>query len=78
METTRQTHGWSGSIRKFLDQPGSLIEESLEAHLQGLLGFNAAGSQIEAWFEEPGREDNCGSDPYGETSPESVLNYLRK
>ena len=33
---------------------------------------------IEAWFEEPGREDNCGSDPYGETSPESVLNYLRK
>ena len=52
METTRQTHGWSGSIRKFLDQPGSLIEESLEAHLQGLLGFNAAGSQIEAWLEE--------------------------
>ena len=33
---------------------------------------------IEAWFEEPGREDNCGSDPYGETAPESVLNYLRK
>ena len=33
---------------------------------------------IEAWFEEPGREDNCVSDPYGETSPESVLNYLRK
>jgi hypothetical protein len=35
-----------------LDQPGSLIEESLEAHLQGLLCFNAAGSQIEAWLEE--------------------------
>jgi putative flavoprotein involved in K+ transport len=32
---------------------------------------------IEAWFEEPGREDNCGSDPYGETSPEKVINYLR-
>ena len=33
---------------------------------------------IEAWFEEPGREDNCGSDPYGETSPETVLNWLRQ
>jgi peroxiredoxin len=33
---------------------------------------------IEAWFEEPGREDNCGSDPYGETSPESVLNWVRQ
>ena len=52
METGRKTHGWSGSIRAFLDQPGSLIEQSLEAHLQGLLGFNAAGSQIEAWIEE--------------------------
>lgn len=52
METNRKTHGWSGSIRKFLDQPGSLIEESLESHLQGLLGFNAAGSQVEAWIEE--------------------------
>ena len=33
---------------------------------------------IEAWFEEPGREDNCGSDPYGESSPENVLNWLRQ
>ena len=33
---------------------------------------------VEAWFEEPGREDNCGSDPYGETSPETVLNWLRQ
>jgi len=31
---------------------------------------------IEAWFEEPGREDNCGEDPYGETSPENVMEYL--
>ena len=28
---------------------------------------------IEKWFEEPGREDDCGDDPYGETSPENVL-----
>ena len=32
---------------------------------------------VEAWFEEPGREDNCGEDPYGETSPENVLGYLK-
>lgn len=32
---------------------------------------------VEAWFEEPGREDNCGEDPYGETSPENVLDYLK-
>ena len=32
---------------------------------------------IEAWFEEPGREDNCSSDPYGESSPEKIINYLR-
>ena len=31
---------------------------------------------IERWFEEPGRVDNCETDPYGETSPESVMNYL--
>jgi DUF2075 family protein len=35
-----------------MDQPQSLIEQSLESHLQGLLGFNAAGSQVEAWLEE--------------------------
>lgn len=33
--------------------------------------------KIEAWFEEPGREDNCATDPYGETSPENILKYLK-
>lgn len=32
---------------------------------------------IEHWLEEPGREDNHGADPYGVSSPESVLNALR-
>ncbi|RMC33877.1 peroxiredoxin [Paracoccus alkanivorans] len=32
---------------------------------------------VEAWFEEPGRIDNCPEDPYGETSPESVLSWLQ-
>ena len=31
---------------------------------------------IEAWFEEPGREDNCPTDPYNVSSPEYVLWYL--
>ena len=32
--------------------------------------------QIEAWFEEPGISDNHGDDPYGVSSPETVLEYL--
>jgi len=32
---------------------------------------------IEAWFEEPGRSDNCETDPYGESSPENILKYLK-
>ncbi|MFV2052749.1 peroxiredoxin [Aliiroseovarius sp. YM-037] len=31
---------------------------------------------VEAWFEEPGIEDNHAEDPYGESSPETVLNWL--
>jgi hypothetical protein len=52
MKSDRRTHGWSGSIRDFLDKPVSIVEQSLESHLQGLLGFNASGSQVEAWLEE--------------------------
>ena len=33
---------------------------------------------VEAWFEEPGREDNHGEDPYGESSPENLLKYLQR
>lgn len=32
---------------------------------------------IESWFEEPGYSHNCETDPYGETSPENILSYLR-
>ena len=31
---------------------------------------------VEAWFEEPGFEDNCETDPYGESSPQNILAYL--
>ena len=33
---------------------------------------------VEAWFEEPGREDNHESDPYGESSPENLLKHLQR
>jgi len=32
---------------------------------------------VEAWFEEPGRADNHPEDPYGESSPETVLAWLK-
>ncbi|MCA0872125.1 peroxiredoxin [Seohaeicola saemankumensis] len=31
---------------------------------------------VEAWFEEPGLMDNCPEDPYGESSPETLMAYL--
>jgi peroxiredoxin len=34
--------------------------------------------KIEAWFEEPGKSENCETDPYGESSPENILDYLSK
>ncbi|OCX67004.1 peroxiredoxin [Thioclava sp. SK-1] len=32
---------------------------------------------VEAWFEEPGLMDQCPEDPYGESSPESLLKWLQ-
>ena len=32
---------------------------------------------IEAWFEEPGLCDNHGEDPYGVSSPETVMTWLK-
>ncbi|WP_372604269.1 peroxiredoxin [Actibacterium sp.] len=33
---------------------------------------------IEAWFEEPGLRDNADNDPYGVSSPETVLAWLKE
>jgi peroxiredoxin len=35
-------------------------------------------SVVEKEFIEPGFMDNCPEDPYGETSPETVLTYLKE
>jgi len=64
---------------EFTRQMGMLVDKSN-------IGFGARSWRyamvvnngvIEEWFEEPGREDCCESDPYGETSPENVMEYLR-
>lgn len=34
--------------------------------------------EIERMFVEPGLSDNCETDPYGETSPENVLEYIKQ
>jgi len=31
---------------------------------------------VEQWFEEPGFEDNCETDPYGMTSPQNVMEQI--
>lgn len=63
---------------EFTEQLGMLVDKSN-------LGFGKRSWRyaaivddgvIEAWFEEPGRCDLAESDPYGETSPESVMAYL--
>lgn len=36
----------------------------------------ADNGRIDKIFIEPGMEDNCSSDPYGETSPERILEWL--
>jgi len=64
---------------EFTEAMGMLVDKSN-------LGFGARSwryamvvnnGEVEKMFEEPGKEDNCDSDPYGETSPENVMEYLR-
>ena len=33
---------------------------------------------VEQWFEEEGFSDNCDSDPYGVSSPQNILEHLRR
>lgn len=63
----------------FTEEMGMLVEKDN-------LGFGARSwryaavidnGRIEKMFVEPGLEDNCPVDPYGETSPENILKYLK-
>ena len=64
---------------EFTDKVGMLVRKDN-------LGFGARSwryaaiidnGTVEAWFEEPGRMDDCPEDPYGASSPESVMAWLR-
>ena len=33
---------------------------------------------VEQWFEEEGFSDNCETDPYGVSSPQNILEALRR
>ena len=32
--------------------------------------------EVTQWFVEPGKENNCEEDPYGETSPQNILEKI--
>jgi hypothetical protein len=52
MTSPRITHGWSGSIRAFLDTPASQVELALEYHISTLFAHGASESQQGAWLDE--------------------------
>ncbi|MFX4221429.1 MAG: redoxin family protein [Thalassobaculum sp.] len=33
---------------------------------------------VEMWFEEPGYSDQCDTDPYGESSPQTILKAVQQ
>ncbi len=63
----------------FTRQMGMLVQKEPEGF--GMRSWRYAAvikdGVVEAWFEEPGRKDNSLEDPYGETSPEKVLAWLK-
>lgn len=63
----------------FTEEMGMLVEKDNLGF--GLRSWRYAAiidnGRIEKWFIEPGQEDNCPVDPYGETSPANILKYLK-
>jgi len=63
---------------KFTEQMGMLVDKDN-------LGFGkrswryamvVENGAVTHWFEEPGKRDNADDDPYGETSPENILEKI--
>ena len=65
---------------KFTRQMGMLVEKDDKGF--GYRSWRYAmivnDGIIEKIFEEPGKSDNCTTDPYGESSPENVLQWLEQ
>ena len=49
--TPRQTWGWAGSVKEFLDSSRDVWQSSMESHHRGLLGFPPSASQVDAWTQ---------------------------
>jgi peroxiredoxin len=63
---------------EFTRQMGMLVEKRPECF--GMRSWRYAvvvdNLKITQWFVEPGYQDNCLSDPYSVTNPESILDNL--
>src|SRR5947209_17938227 len=44
--------GWAGSVQDYLSTPPEVILRGLQDHHQRLLGYRAAGTQLDAWEAE--------------------------
>lgn len=72
---------------KLIPDGSALFTRGMEMSVQkDNLGFGerswryaviATNGVIDKWFIEPGASDNAQDDPYGETSPENILEWLR-
>ena len=62
----------------FTDGMGMLVDKSNLGFAYRSWRYAAVidNGTIEWMVEEPGRSDNCPDDPYGETTPEKVLEYV--
>lgn len=74
------------NVKVIPDGSGYFTEEMGMLVQKDNLGFGARSwryavvvnnGTIEKWFIEPDMDDNCPIDPYGETAPEKVLEYVR-
>ena len=61
-----------------MHQPAAKLPPHTETRrIESLHAYGILDTPVEAVFEEPGRCDDHPEDPYGESSPENVLSYLR-
>lgn len=75
------------NVKVIPDGSGEFTREAGMLVAKDNLGFGARSWRyaaiikdgvVEAWFEEPGRCDNHGEDPYGVSSPETLMEHLKK
>jgi peroxiredoxin len=74
------------NVKVIPDGSGEFTERMGMSIMKDNLGFGvrswryaviANNGKIEEWFIEPGMKDNCETDPYGQTSPQNILDSLK-